>query len=330
MKFALRRLRLPLAILLLVLLSLAACSPITLHAWWSASTSRAQGFVSSQLPLGEGGQLAFREGGQGDVVLLIHGFGGNGLLHWRMVMGDLVTDHRVLAPDLLGFGDSHSPRPPSLDAQADALEALLRTRRIERVSVVGISYGGFLALELARRLPQQVSRAVIINSPGPVYHDQDLHSLLRRAGVQSATQLFVPQSASDMRRLIGMTRSQPVEVSDWLLNDMLARYYAGRQAGLTALMDELLQHTESYRARMQGIHPPSVVVWGEADAVFPLPLGQALAAALGAPLIQVAHGGHSLTADRPALAVQAVRQALNVPLQAGQVIRLGEDLPALK
>ena len=61
-------------------------------------------------------------------IQLIHGFGANGLASWKAPMLDLVRDHRVLVPDLLWFGDSVSGRTPSLDAQADALQALLAAR----------------------------------------------------------------------------------------------------------------------------------------------------------------------------------------------------------
>lgn len=327
----LRRLRLPMALFFGVWFALAACSPVTLHAWWSESTVRAQGFAPGLLSLPAGGQLAYREAGQGPALLLLHGFGGNGLLHWRRTMSDLVKQYHVVTPDLLGFGDSSAGAGPlSLDAQVDALIALIQARQLREVRVVGISYGGFIALELARRLPATVSRVVIINSPGPIYQTEDLRALERRAGVESVAQLFVPATPLELRRLISMTRNQPAEVSDWLLDNMLSRYYRGREAAMRALMDDLLLGHEGYRARMANAAlPPSVVIWSEADAVFPLPLGRLLAERLRAPMILVENAGHSLMADQPDLAVQALRLGLSMAADPNRQLRLGPtDAPA--
>lgn len=317
------RVRLLFFLLTALLLGLAACSPVTLHAWWSESSVRAQGFAPASLSLPDGGQLAYREAGQGPTLLLIHGFGGNGLLHWRRTMSELVGQYHVVTPDLLGFGDSHAPGPLTLDAQVDALIALIQTRRLGEVRVAGISYGGFIALELARRLPQNVRRVVVINSPGPIYQASDLRALERRAQVHSVDALFVPRTPTELRRLIGMTRTQPLDASDWVLDDMLKRYYRGRESGMQALLDELQAGQARYRQRLLDIRPASVVVWSEGDAVFPLPLGRLLAEHLRAPMILVENAGHSLMADQPAMAVQALQLALTMPLDPSRVVRLG-------
>ena len=116
----------------------------------------------------------------------------------------------MLVPDLLWFGDSVSGRTPSLDAQADALQALLAARGIRQVELVGISYGGFVAVELARRLPQVVSRLVIVNSPGPVYTPADLQALLQVTRELAANTELLPlltcveQAA---RRVLGCERA---------------------------------------------------------------------------------------------------------------------------
>lgn len=66
-----------------------------------------------------------------------------------------------------------------------------------------------------------------------------------------------------------------------------------------------------------------MVVWSEGDAVFPPPLGRVLAEHLQAPMILVENAGHSLLADQPAMAVQALRLALSMPLDPSRTVRLG-------
>ena len=97
----------------------------------TTTTGNDGSYLFADLPAGRI-RYAERPGmGAGLPVLLIHGFGANGLASWKAPMLDLVRDHRVLVPDLLWFGDSVSGRTPSLDAQADALQALLAARGVD-------------------------------------------------------------------------------------------------------------------------------------------------------------------------------------------------------
>ena len=298
-----------------LVLMLAACSPARLYALWGTAEARLHGFEPAELALPDG-RLASREGGSGPAVLLIHGFGANGLASWKAPMLDLVRDHRVLVPDLLWFGDSVSDRTPSLDAQADALQALLADRGIRQVELVGISYGGFVAVELARRLPQAVSRLVIVNSPGPVYTQDDLQALLKRADATSPAALFVPQDAAGMRRLWRMVSSKTDDVPNWVLEEVRETYLAGREPALYRLMDDLLVNMDGYLPRYTGMSwPDTRLVWSEGDRVFPLAIGERLAQRLGAPLIRVPAAGHNLPVDRPEQAVTALRKALGDNLQ---------------
>ena len=74
-----------------LVLMLSACSPTRLHALWGATEARWHGFEPAELALPDG-RLAYREGGSGPAVLLIHGFGANGLASWKAPMLDLVRD----------------------------------------------------------------------------------------------------------------------------------------------------------------------------------------------------------------------------------------------
>ncbi len=103
-------------------------------------------------------------------VLLVHGFGASGLWQWTEQATSLAQDRTVLMPDLPWFGESKSSRADcSIDAQASAVVALLDALKLGPVDVVGISYGGVVACELACTRPEQVGRLVMIDSPGREY-----------------------------------------------------------------------------------------------------------------------------------------------------------------
>jgi len=286
---------LSLVLLLSVLLVLAGCVfPSASGQFMARLYLRLAGFRSHCLAL-QHSKLAYLEGGQGSTVLLIHGFGGDGAASWGRVMAGLVRRHHVLVPDLLWFGRSHGDGAPSLQAQADALEALILTRTQSAIQVVGLSYGGFVALELARRLPERVARLVIMASPGMVYTPDDQQDLLLRARVDSAEQLFVPADPEGLARTMAMVGSPLARAPQFLLRDVWQYYYRDRLPQLRALMQELAWQQQEHVERLaQPLPMPVAIVWGAQDEIFPLQIGQRLAQVLNAPLFTIDGGTHVL------------------------------------
>ena len=108
--------------------------------------------------------------GAGEPVLLIHGSGPgvSAWANWRGVLPALAADRRVIAPDIVGFGYTERPAGFEFSQQAwvDHLLALLDALELPAVSLVGNSFGGALALWLADRHPDRVSRLVLMGSVG--------------------------------------------------------------------------------------------------------------------------------------------------------------------
>jgi pimeloyl-ACP methyl ester carboxylesterase len=117
----------------------------------------------------------YSEVGQGEALLLLHA-GGTSSTHWRRVAPHLQSRYRLLAPDLIGFGETEGWKGPeelTHDHQADLMRALVVQEEVP-IHVVGHSYGGATAVRLAVRYPELVKSLVLIE---PV-----LLALLREAG----------------------------------------------------------------------------------------------------------------------------------------------------
>src|ERR671923_740923 len=96
-----------------------------------------------------GHRMSYRTAGEGPVLLLIHGITGTSE-QWNDAFPLLAEHHTVLAPDLLGHGDSAKPRGDySLGAHASGIRDLLVGLGIDRASVVGHSLGGGIAMQFA-------------------------------------------------------------------------------------------------------------------------------------------------------------------------------------
>ena len=104
-----------------------------------------------------GHRRAFRIAGSGPVILMLHGVGDNSTT-WDTVHARLAQRFTVIAPDLLGHGESDKPRADySLAAFANGVRDLLIALDIDRVTVVGHSLGGGIAMQFAYQYPQFVN-----------------------------------------------------------------------------------------------------------------------------------------------------------------------------
>jgi len=132
-----------------------------------------------------GYRRAYRISGSGPAILLIHGIGDNSTT-WHTVQTLLARRFTVIAPDLLGHGQSDKPRADySVAAYANGMRDLLSVLDIDRVTVVGHSLGGGVAMQFAYQFPQLVDRLVLVGAGGVT---KDVNVALRIAALPGATE----------------------------------------------------------------------------------------------------------------------------------------------
>jgi pimeloyl-ACP methyl ester carboxylesterase len=123
---------------------------------------------------------AYRVAGSGPAILLIHGIGDNSTT-WSTVQTKLAQRFTVTAPDLLGHGKSDKPRADySVAAYANGMRDLLSVLDIDRVTVVGHSLGGGVAMQFAYQFPQLVDRLILVSAGGVT---KDVNIALRWASL---------------------------------------------------------------------------------------------------------------------------------------------------
>jgi pimeloyl-ACP methyl ester carboxylesterase len=225
-----------------------------------------------------GHRVRYRIGGDGPVILLIHGITGSSA-QWEPTMELLESDYTVIAPDLLGHGESAKPRGDySLGAYASGLRDLLAWLEIPAATVVGHSLGGGIAMQFAYQFPERCERLALVSSGGL---GREVNILLRAAALPGA-ELVLPLIASNWTRSVG------VAVSDGLGrlglrvgSDIaeMARGYASLIDGearsaflhtLRAVIEPGGQRVCAVDRLYLAAEVPSLILWGERDPMIPV------------------------------------------------------------
>jgi pimeloyl-ACP methyl ester carboxylesterase len=229
-----------------------------------------------------GRRVIYRVAGDGPPVVLIHGM-LNSSSHWQSVAMELARDHTVIAPDLIGHGDSAAPRGDySLGAHAASLRDLLAAIGVDRASIVGHSLGGGVAMQFFYQFPQRVERLVLISSGGL---GREVSPMLRTAALPGVSALL---SLTIQPRVLealagGGRRLRERAIAGGVYLQAIARALRplenadARQAFLTTLRSVIDVHGQRVSAtdRLYLLESmPTMIVWGERDNTIPLEHGR--------------------------------------------------------
>jgi pimeloyl-ACP methyl ester carboxylesterase len=140
-----------------------------------------------------GHRVFYRGAGSGPVIVLVHGITSTSAT-WANVLPYLAERFTVIAPDLLGHGESAKPRGDySLGAYASGIRDLLMALGHERATFVGHSLGGGIAMQLAYQFPEHCERLVLVSSGGL---GRDITALLRAASLPGS-ELVLPRLVNE-------------------------------------------------------------------------------------------------------------------------------------
>jgi pimeloyl-ACP methyl ester carboxylesterase len=230
-----------------------------------------------------GNRVSYRRAGSGPALLLLHGITDSSAT-WEGVADNLSEHFTLIAPDLLGHGESATPRGDySLGAHASGVRDVLTALGIERVTVVGHSLGGGIAMQFAYQFPERCERLVLVSSGGL---GREVHLLLRAAALPGADYVLpaltfpgVMGVGRGVGGLLKRLRLAPGEDLQVLAQGFASLDNAGsRQAFLHTVRSVIEPSGQRVSAQdrlsLAGLLP-SLIVWGERDSIIPVEHGLA-------------------------------------------------------
>ena len=224
------------------------------------------------------GPIRFIDQGRGPALLLIHGLGGN-WQNWQANLESLARRHRVIVPDLPGFGSSPAYRGAvTMTRYADTLVELLDMLGIEQATFVGNSMGGLLSIEAALRHPDRV-RAAMLACSGGIPLTTLRHRAVLRPGALALNTMLRP---GRIRRTALARRGIRQAIAARIVHQphrIEARYLIEVLDGIGArAFGPVLRAALTYDARQYAtqLNCPTLIVWGRHDRLLPLWMGQQL------------------------------------------------------
>ena len=251
----------------------------------------------------DGLRIHYRTAGSGPPLILIHGIGAN-LFTWHLVFDALSQEYAVYALDLKGHGLSDKPGSGDYSpfGMADLVAGFMSALGIDSARVIGLSMGGAIALALAARHPARVRQVVAISPAGyPLdYHIMPVVAhlagtwpgsviaafMLRQRGL---IELYLRQNYYDPERLC------TPEVVDGYFLPLLTP----GTGGIVSLLARDFGQT-SIAHRLKDIAAPTLVLWGQHDAIIPMHWGHRFEQDIpNAELVVFPKCGHCLQEEQP-------------------------------
>lgn len=243
------------------------------------------------------GPQAVWVGGKGPAVVLLHG-AGDSAATWAQVAPKLAADHRLIAPDLAGHGQS-APQAGPLDVKmvVEGVEATIeRLAPGEPVTLVGNSLGAWVAMLVAHRHPDRVARLVCVSGGALAGHNENA--------------MVLPRTREEARKGVAQSRdAASAPVPDFVLDAIVREAQHGALARLAAGAATMGQWLLD--GRLGEIKAPVHLIWGASDQIMPLDYARRLQVELpSATLVTIDHCGHVPQVECPARFLAALQDAL--------------------
>ncbi|MDF1861236.1 MAG: alpha/beta hydrolase [Verrucomicrobiales bacterium] len=252
--------------------------------------------------------------GSGPPIILLHGFASTSH-SFRELFGDLASEYRLIGIDLNGFGNTERPKNPKayrIEEQASVIAKVLEKKGIDRAVVLGHSYGAAVSAVLSAKIPEVVSRVILICPPSE-FAEKPPWYLRNAIGMHSA--YFMIRALLTNGDKFKKVSGQAVYV-DGVLTDELAELYR-KSMLVEGLKEACFGYGKTFATgttdwiRYGGIVQPALVIAGDQDQVVSVDGCRKVAEKIpSSKLMVISECGHCPPEERPQEVLASLRKFL--------------------
>jgi pimeloyl-ACP methyl ester carboxylesterase len=245
-------------------------------------------------------RVRYEDVGDGPALLLVHAFPLGGAM-WRPQVEALRGQHRLIVPDLRGFGGSDAPPGPyTMDEQADDLAALLDHLGVAQAAICGLSMGGYIAMAFMRRHAARARALILADTKAGADSEEG------RAGREANARLAEAEGAAAIadKMIPGLLASG---AGQELRDTLRAMIMANRPEGIAGALRGMAMRPDSTES-LRAVAVPALVIVGAEDGLTPPAEASALTMAIAGSKIVVLPGvGHISNLEAPGEFTLAMR-----------------------
>ena len=258
------------------------------------ATRKQSGLIRKEIALTNGLHYAYLEGGRGEPLMLLHGFGGNKDTFTR-VSRFLVKRYRVIIPDIIGFGESAHPSQAdySPPAQVERLRDLSQALNLKNLHLGGNSMGGQIALLYAALYPKEVSTLWLLNAA--VARSSFKSDVLK--GTASGHNSLIARNVKEFQEVMALGMSKPPFIPTPML-EVLAQERIQNAALEERIFQKIINH--SVEDQIRGMETPTLIVFGNQDRIISIETANVLRKLLpDSKVVIVQNAGHVPMFEQP-------------------------------
>lgn len=249
----------------------------------------------------KGLEINYADRGEGELVLILHGWGSNITLHENMI-NLLSQKYRVVAPDMPGFGESEEPKEPwCVDDYVDFILEFLKKFEFKKLTVLGHSFGGRVIIKLcSRTLPFEIEKIILVDSAGVMPEKnvsqklkQKSYKMTKKILQSGAVSKLFPDALENLRRKNGSA-------------DYNAASPIMRQTLVKVVNEDLCD-------LMPNVKCPALLIWGKNDDATPLSDGKKMEQLMPeAALVAFDNAGHYSFLEQQVLFNRVLASFMNI------------------
>jgi pimeloyl-ACP methyl ester carboxylesterase len=209
-------------------------------------------------------------------VILLHGFGAQAEFQWYKQVETLAKQYRVIIPNLLYFGKTRQNEKYQLQHQVDFVDTLVQHLGLVQFDLVGISYGGLIAVEYCQQNISFVNKLVVIDAPIKYFTNEDLQQVCKRYDLDSILDLFAPMTYIGLKKQFRAAYYAKPLIPNFIYKILFDNLCLPNIEHWKKLIVALNAQLDFYAERDYTFEQQTLLIWGAKDDIVPSSIGYQL------------------------------------------------------